>query len=119
MTLGMKTMSSTNRPANRVRTTQGAIESIMLGISPRNDIKNYAIQRRIELENIITAIARRSGPGQDMSQDLHPGKWSKQVTLWRPRIRKRNIGRPQRRWTDYIKERAGKRLYQTKHNGKI
>ncbi|GJQ65959.1 hypothetical protein Trydic_g4056 [Trypoxylus dichotomus] len=40
------------------------------------------------------------------------GKWTNHILTWRPRLHKRNIGRPPRRWVDDIKEKACKNWLQ-------
>jgi len=49
LTYGMETMTLTVKSANRLRTTQRAIEKTMLGVSLRGHIQNEKIRKRTML----------------------------------------------------------------------
>jgi len=57
ITYGMEATTLTVKLANKLRTTQRAIERMMLGISLRDHITNASIRQRNKVENVITSIA--------------------------------------------------------------
>lgn len=116
MTYGMETMTLTVKSANKLRTTQRAIERTMLGIGLRDHITNENIRQRTKVEDVITRIAhlKWSWVGHVARQD--DLRWSRRIVQWRPRLHKRNVGRPQLRWLDDIKNKVGNRWHQLAQN---
>ena len=58
MTYGLETMALTVKSADRLRTTQRAIERAMLGVSLKDRIKNEEIRRRTRVQDVMVRIAR-------------------------------------------------------------
>lgn len=112
MSYSMETTCLTVKSANKLRVTQRAIERIMLGISLRDHIENQEIRRRTKVKDVITTIADLKWRWAGHVARQEEERWTKQVVLWRPRLHKRGVGRPKRRWVDDIREKAGKRWYQ-------
>lgn len=111
-TYGLETTTLTQKSAERLRTTQRAMERSMLGISLRDKIRNTEIRRRTKVKDIIERVAELKWRwvGHVARQDTN--KWTIRVIKWRPRQTKRSIGRPQKRWLDDIKEFVGRNWHQ-------
>lgn len=85
----------------------------MLGICLIDHIKKMKFEEEQKLK-MVPLQQRQSGPGQDVRQN--PKRWTK---IWRLRLHKCNIRRPQKSWVDDIKEGADKGWYQTAQHRKI
>lgn len=118
MTYGMETMALTIKSANRLRCTQRAIERKMLGISLRDHIRNEVIRNKSKVTDVITSVSKMkwNWVGHVARQDNQ--RWTKQLIHWRPRQNKRSVGRPQQRWIDDIKKKAGTKWHQVAQNRK-
>lgn len=112
MTYGMETMTLTIKSANKLRTTQRAIERLMLGISLRDHNRNEQIRRKTKVEDVMKAIATMKWRWVGHVARQEKSRWTKHVTQWRPRLHKRSVGRPQRRWIDDIIEHVGRKWHQ-------
>ncbi|KAL3271654.1 hypothetical protein HHI36_022128 [Cryptolaemus montrouzieri] len=118
---GLESMTITKHSANRLRTTQKAMERAMLGTSLKDRVRNDEIRRRTRVSDIIkrTAELKWRWVGHVARQDRE--KWTLRVIQWRPRETKRSTGRPQRRWIDDIKDQVGGqwlRIAQDRHEWK-
>lgn len=116
LTYGVETMSLTIKSAAKLRTTQRAIERGMLGISLRDRITNEEIRRRTKVEDVIEKTARAKWRWAGHIARQEETRWTKHILKWRPRMHKRSVGRPPRRWVDDIKEKSGKNWLQAAQN---
>lgn len=112
-TYGLETMTLTERSAERLRTTQRAMERAMLGISLRDRIRNEEIRKRTRVTDVMRRAAELKWrwAGHVARQD--PSRWTNKIMQWRPRATKRNAGRPPKRWRDDIQKIAGRNWFQT------
>lgn len=104
--IGLETISLACRGANKLRTTQRAIERLMLGINLWDDIRNED-----KVENVI----RRpwSGLGQDTFFDMTTIGGPDQ---WKQKLHKRSVGQSLKRWMNDIRATAGHNYYKVEKN---
>ncbi|GBP46854.1 hypothetical protein EVAR_78556_1 [Eumeta japonica] len=91
----------------RLAKCQRAMEKSMLGLKIKDRVGNVDIRTRTKLTDILTRIDVQKWRWTGHMLRHHINKWSKQVTLWQPRVRKRSRGRQVRRWEDDLKQAAG------------
>ncbi|CAH2231959.1 jg4020 [Pararge aegeria aegeria] len=112
ITSGSETWSLTMGLIRRLRVTQRAMERAMLGVSLRDLIRNEEIRRRTRVTDIAQRVAKLKWQWAGHIARRTDGRWGLKVLEWRPRTGKRSVGRPQTRWTDYIRRVAGSRWRQ-------
>lgn len=108
MTYGLETMTMTARSVNRLRVSQRAMERAMMGISLRDHIRNEDIRRQTRITDIVERIANSKWSWAGHLARQSEERWAKRLLCWRPRLAKRPVGRPPKRWTDDIQTVAGK-----------
>lgn len=119
---GLETMSLTKKSANKLRTSQRAMERSMLGISLRQKIRNEEIRRQTKVRDVIEEYATMKWRWAGHVARQQHDRWSYKTTAWRPRETKRSVGRPQKRWVDDIRTTAGRnwvRVAQDREHWKI
>ncbi|CAH1224416.1 unnamed protein product [Diabrotica balteata] len=79
MTYGMETMTLTELSANRLRTTQRAIERAMLGVSLREHIRNEDIRSRTKVEDVIGRIAQMKWNWVGHVARQNNDRWTKNI----------------------------------------
>lgn len=117
-TYGAETLTLTKRSANRLRTTQRAMERAMLGVSLRDHLTNEEVRRRSGVQDVIEKIVTLKWNWAGHLARIRDDRWTKQIMEWRPRETKRSQGRPPTRWTDDLKRIAGNWMQeaQDRHN---
>lgn len=115
-TYGLETISLTKAFANKLLTTQRAMERSMLGISLRDKIRSEDIRRQTRVADIIQEAAKMKWQWAGHLARLDTDRWAHKITVWRPRQTKRSMGRPQKRWVDDIKRVAGRNWLSTARN---
>ncbi|CAH2216238.1 jg516 [Pararge aegeria aegeria] len=84
----------------------------MLGVSPRDQIRNEEFLRRTRVTDIAQRVAKLKWQWAGHIARRTDGRWGLKVLEWRPRTGKRSVGRPPTRWTDYIRRVARSRFKQ-------
>lgn len=107
ITYGLETMAITRKVAEQLKVTQRAMERVMLGITLRDKVRNRQLRDKTKITDVIERVASLKWRwiGHVARQDSE--RWTHRITFWRPRETRRSVGRPQKRWTDDIKEVAG------------
>lgn len=115
VTYGAETWVLTKEIINKLRVHQRAIERKILGVTLRDHKTNTWIRARTGVEDVITRVASLKW---NWAGHVARGteKWSGKVIRWRPWTEKRNVGRPQMRWSDDIKRTAGLNWYREAQN---
>lgn len=90
----METLTLTEKSAEKLRTTQRAMERAMLGI-------------RSGVQDIIENITMSKWNWAGHLARTKDGRWTKRIVEWRPRDTTRSRGRPPTRWTDDLKRIEG------------
>ncbi|CAH2244743.1 jg24425 [Pararge aegeria aegeria] len=93
----------------RLRVTGRAKERAILGVSPRDQIRNEETRRRTGVTNIALRVLQLLWQWAAHITRRTDGRWGSKVLEWQPRTGKRNVGRPPSRLTDDIKRVAGSR----------
>ncbi|CAH2226444.1 jg17684 [Pararge aegeria aegeria] len=96
----------------RLRVTQRAMESAVLGVSLRDQIRNEEIRRRTRVSDIAQRVAKLKWQLAGHIARRTDGRWGLKMLEWRPRTSKRSVGRPPTRWIDDIRRVAGSRWRQ-------
>jgi hypothetical protein len=107
ITYGVETMTLSQRNADKLRTTQRAMEREILGVSLRDRIRNEDIRARTGLTDVVARAASLKWRWAGHVVRGPDEKWTKRLLCWRPRATVRNRGRPQLRWRDDIRRSAG------------
>ena len=84
------------------------MERQMLGASLRDKIRNEEIRRRTKVADIMDRIAKLKWQWAGHMARQEDTRWAPRILQWRPWTKKRNIGRPPKRWSDDIVQKAGK-----------
>lgn len=112
LTYGIQTMTLTKQSMLKLQVTQRSMERAMLGISLRDKVRNEDIRRRSKVEDIAQAILSTKWSWAGHVARLSEERWPKSILTWRPRLSKRPVGRPPKRWTDDLRQTAGKQWIQ-------
>ncbi|CAH2217753.1 jg20397 [Pararge aegeria aegeria] len=100
-----------------LRVTQRAMESAILGVSLRDQIRNGEIRRRTRVTDIAQRVAKLKWQWAGHIVRRKDGRWGPKVLVWQPRTGKRSaVGRALTMWSDDIKRVAGSRWIQAAQN---
>ncbi|CAH2238257.1 jg11536 [Pararge aegeria aegeria] len=94
------------------------MERSMIGVKIIDRYSTHNIRNQTRVIDILNKIDIQKWRWAGHSQRDRQEKWSKVVTNWYPRDRKRNRGRPYRRWEDDIKQTAGPNWRRVAHDRK-
>lgn len=103
LTYGAETLTLTSTSAKKLRVVQRKMERSMLGVCLRDHIRNEELRRRTGVTDVIKRIATLKWNWAGHIARMSDDRWTRKLLEWRPRIDKRNQGRPPTRWTDDIK----------------
>ncbi|KAI5749413.1 hypothetical protein M8J76_007135 [Diaphorina citri] len=104
---GCQAWAMTKAHQRKLACAQNKIMRSILGIKLEQKIRTKDIEKRLavkRVENIAAELKLKWAGHMMRTQD---NRWSKAITEWIPRDRKRNRGRQKKRWKDEIVERAG------------
>ena len=104
---GCQTWPITRHTLKRLRTAQRAMERKMMGIKIQDQIRHTEIRQKTKVIDIPKFILHQKWKWAGHVERREDARWTKICTEWRPRTGKRSRGRPERRWSDDIRERAG------------
>jgi hypothetical protein len=79
----------------------------MLGVSLRDRIRNQVIRQRTKVTDLAHRISMLKWQWASHISRRTDNRWGKRVLEWRPRLRKRSVGRPQARWRDDLSMTSG------------
>lgn len=82
------------------------MEREMLGVSPRDHIRNKEIKRRTRITNITERITRLKWQWVGNVARRNGKRWTSRVLKWRSWENERKVGRPMKRWDDDIETAA-------------
>ncbi|KAH0998567.1 hypothetical protein HUJ04_001376, partial [Dendroctonus ponderosae] len=77
-----------------------------LGLSLR-DIPSSRGRVHYQVEDVIARTVQLKWSWVGHVARQNESKWTNRIMLWRPRLHKRSVGRPQKRWLDDVKETVG------------
>ncbi|GBP40665.1 hypothetical protein EVAR_36400_1 [Eumeta japonica] len=83
------------------------MERSMLGLKIKDRVRNVDIRTRKKFTDILTRIDVQKWRWAAHMLHHPINKWSKQVTLWQPRVGKSSRSRQVRRWEDDLKQTEG------------
>ena len=102
LTYGAQTWSLTKRQKSALGVCQRAMERSILGVKLTDRIRNSILRSKTQIADAgLTAASLKwnwAGHICRMSED----QWAKITTQWIPKGRKRQRGRPRRRWRDEL-----------------
>lgn len=107
MTYGSETWSLTKDNAKKLAKAQRAHERQMLGISLKDCKTNIWIRSQTKVIDILERCFQLKWQWAGHVARFQDGRWTKRLMEWRPRDKKRGIGRPATRWRDDIRKHAG------------
>ena len=107
MTYACETWTLTAGMIHELKVAQRNMERVMLGITLRDRVRNELIRQRTKVVDVGHRVAKLKWAWAGHVCRRHDERWSKRVLEWRPRLGRRNVGRPPARWSDDIKETAG------------
>ncbi|CAH2223312.1 jg21319 [Pararge aegeria aegeria] len=79
----------------RLRVTQRAMERAMLGVSLRDQIRNYEIRRRTRVTDIAQRVGKLKWQWAGLTARRTDGRWGSKVFEWQRRTGKRSVCDPQ------------------------
>ena len=79
----------------------------MMLIKIQDQIRHTEIRQKTKVIDIPKFILHQKWKWAGHVERREDARWTKICTEWRPRTGKRSRGRPERRWSDDIRERAG------------
>jgi hypothetical protein len=79
---------------HKFKIAQRNIERDMLGVSPRDRIRNHVIRELTEVTEIAHRISTLKYEWAGHISRRTDNRWGKRVLEWRPRLGKRSVGRP-------------------------
>jgi hypothetical protein len=80
----------------------------MLGVSLRDRIRNLVIRQRTKVTDMAHRISVLKWQYAGHISRRTDNRWGKRVLVWRPRLGKRSVERPQARWSDDLRRTAGR-----------
>lgn len=107
MTYGCQTWSYTKKNIKSLETCQHRMERSILNIKSKDKIRLKTIRKQTKIIDIKYQIKQLKWKWAGHLTRSKIEKWTKEVTEWCPRYKKRSKGRPHRRWEDEIQEVAG------------
>eukprot|EP00795_Rhopilema_esculentum_P008762 gene8762-biopygen9749 len=116
MTYGAETWSLTNCQRQKLAVTQRSMKRSMLGVTRRDKIRNEDLRSRTGLKDVIEKVIEAKGKWAGHVARMKNHEWAKKTTEWTPWYRKREKGRPKRRWRDEIEQKAGSTWTQSAQN---
>lgn len=116
LTYASETWPLTETTRHKLQVTQRKMERSMLGIRLQDMKRNEWIRNKTRADDVIQRIAKLKWQWAGHVMRLPDERWTKKVTEWRPRMGKRNPGRPRARWRDDIQKHAGKQWTRKTHN---
>lgn len=107
ITYGAQTWTLTKTMVNKLRTTQRAMERVMIGVTLRDRKRNEWIRQRTKVVDIVERVTSLKWNFAGHIVRLTDERWNSRIIRWRPWEEKRGRGRPIMRWYDDIKRVAG------------
>jgi hypothetical protein len=83
------------------------MERKILGDSLKDRKKNEEIRHKTGMRDVLSTADRPKWKWGDHVARLDHTSWTHRLTMWDPRIGKRNVRRQRIRWADYLKRIAG------------
>ncbi|CAH2267856.1 jg12933 [Pararge aegeria aegeria] len=74
------------------------METALLGVSLRDQIRNEEIRRRTRVTDIAQPFAKLKWQWEGHIARRTDGRWGPKVLEWQPRTDKRSVGRPPTSW---------------------
>ena len=108
MIYGSETWATTAAEERKLEVTVRAMERSVLGISLRQRVPNEEIRRQSGFRDIVDEIRKSKLSWAGHVSRMRDDRWTSKVLHWYPRGVKRPLGRPPKRWEDFIKESCGK-----------
>ena len=108
MIYGSETWATTAAEERKLEVTVRAMERSVLGISLRQRVPNEEIRRQSGFRDIVDEIRKSKLSWAGHVSRMRNDRWTSKVLYWYPRGVKRPLGRPPKRWEDFIKESCGK-----------
>uniref|UniRef100_A0A914UTX3 Endonuclease-reverse transcriptase n=1 Tax=Plectus sambesii TaxID=2011161 RepID=A0A914UTX3_9BILA len=112
---GAETWALTKAAEARLATTQRQMERRMIGARLIDRISNKRLRGITKIRDLVQAARQRKWRLARKVAMMSQDRWARRLTEWRPRIGKRDVGRPRRRWQDVISKTAGVQWMQAAH----
>ncbi len=109
LTYAGETWSLTENMANKIRITQRKMERSMLGITLKDRKTNEWIRKQTKITDAIIRVKSLKWKWAGHIARRTDGRWTRNLTKWKPPNGKRRRGRPKRRWVDEIIDMAGQK----------
>lgn len=106
---GAQTWSLTKKERDMLSVCQRKMERKILNITLRDKVRNEDIRRKTQIHDAPEVARQLKMKWAGHVMRLNNNRWSHKLTVWDPRIGKRNVGRPKSRWADEIKLNFGNR----------
>jgi hypothetical protein len=78
------------------------------GFALRDRIRNETIRQKTKVTDIAHRISTLKWQKAGHMSRRTDNRWGKRVLEWRPRLGKRSVGRPQAKWSDDSRKKAGR-----------
>jgi hypothetical protein len=108
MTYAAEMWTLTALLVHKFKVAQGAMERAILEVSLRDRIRNQVIRQRTKVTDIGHRIGMLKWQWAGHISRRTDNRWGERVLEWRPRLGKRSVGRPQARWSDDLRGKAGR-----------
>ncbi|KAL1446028.1 hypothetical protein WDU94_012330 [Cyamophila willieti] len=108
ITYGSETWNTTKKEEEGLSVTQRAIERRMCNISLRDHIRNTEIRKKTKVKDVVETVYTSKRKWAGHVARVKDNRWTKLVTEWYPRERKRRQGHPPTRWADPLYKTVGK-----------
>ena len=107
LTYGLEAATMSVEQMRRLAVTQRSMERRMIGVTLRDRVRNVEVRKLTKVVDIVERVSRLKWQWAGHIARQENSRWTKRVTLWRPRQSARRRGRPPTRWADDIKSVAG------------
>ncbi|MFH4973481.1 hypothetical protein AB6A40_000190 [Gnathostoma spinigerum] len=107
MVYGSETWSLTKSEEHQLTVTERAMGRRMLKITKLNHVSNEAIRQQTRIVDVVLESIKSKLRWAGHVARTKDDRWTKKVNDWYPRIHKRPVGRPPRRWNDFMRAGLG------------
>lgn len=105
---GCQTWVFTNKTKSKIRSTQRAMERSIMKIRKVQKINSSLIRHKTKQTDALRQALKLKWNWAGHIARLKDNRWTIKTTQWKGPLGKRNVGRPNKRWTDDIIQTAGK-----------
>lgn len=119
LTYGCQTWPVRKEDEDRIAICQRKMERSMLGLKLSDKITNVQLRRITKVMDAQKRIRLLKWHWAGHICRMNNNRWTKRLTEWIPRDRKRGKGRPSKRWRDIFSQRGGSSWMRTARDREV